>query len=47
MRLNWLKNIQNKMCYVETIISIQLTNSNEYAYDSFITDKKQIYSNEK
>jgi hypothetical protein len=31
----------------ETIISIPLTNSNEYAYDSFITDKKQLYSDEK
>lgn len=30
--------------FYETIISIQLTNSNEHAYDSFITLKKQMYS---
>jgi hypothetical protein len=24
-----------------------LTNGNEYAYESFITDKKQIYTDEK
>ncbi|MHB1178832.1 MAG: hypothetical protein ACYCZO_10935 [Daejeonella sp.] len=27
-------------------MSIPLTNSNEYAHDSFITVKKQLYSNE-
>ncbi len=30
----------------ETIMSIPLTNSNEYAHDSFITLKKQLYSDE-
>jgi len=35
-----------KICTDETIISIPLTKSNEYADDSFITDKKQLYSNE-
>ncbi len=27
-------------------MSIPFTNSNEYAHDSFITFKKQLYSNE-
>jgi len=30
----------------ETIISLLLTNNNEYAYDSFIADKRQLYSDE-
>jgi hypothetical protein len=31
----------------ETIMSMPLTNRDEYAHDSFIAIKKQIFSNEK
>jgi len=39
--------LKNKLYTNETIISLQHTKANEQAYDSFITVKKQLYSNEK